>query len=250
MKVGDTLVLAVPVGPVRTAASDAAELCTQALAGESADVLERGEKDWIKVELHRDGYQGWVDAKQWHLPVASETTDFQLQSAVSAWTRSDGALLQLPAGSVLGCDVEGRWTLNGMELSPIEGVGPALAAFRDPVSAAQQFLGAPYMWGGKTVFGIDCSGLVQMAWGLMGQHVPRDASVQALEGVDVAFGDQRPGDLAFFKNAEGRVVHVGILLAPDCILHAAGEVRLDEFDASGILRDGTQTHVIHSIRRW
>ena len=84
----------------------------------------------------------------------------------------------------------------------------------------------------------------------MGKSVPRDASMQALEGLDVAYGKQQAGDLAFFQNAEGRVIHVGILLAADCILHAAGEVRMDAFDEKGIRREGDLTHAYHSIRRW
>lgn len=242
--------LIVPVGPVRSEASDTGELCTQALAGESAKVLECGPKDWIRVELQRDGYRGWVDVKQWSASAPTLGTAFQLQAAVSTWRRSDDALIQLPAGCLVHCHEGGEWTLNGLAIFPVGNVGSALAAFSDAVSAAQQFLGAPYLWGGKTAFGIDCSGLVQVSWGLMGKHVPRDASMQVLEGREVEFGEHQSGDLAFFQNAKGHVVHVGILLAEDCILHAAGEVRMDQFNGSGIYRDGKQTHVYHSIRRW
>ena len=250
VKVGDTLVLSVPVGPVRSQASDAAELCTQALGGEAATVLEFGKKDWIKLELQRDGYQGWADSKQWQAAAPSSGASLVLQSASSSWRRSDDALLQLPAGCLVHCNADGQWTLNGTEISPVGDVSAALSVFDYPVSAAQQFLGAPYLWGGKSVFGIDCSGLVQVTWALMGRSVPRDASMQVLEGQDVAYGDQKAGDLAFFQNAEGRVIHVGILLAADCILHAAGEVRMDVFDEKGIRREGNLTHAYHSIRRW
>ena len=250
VQVGDTLVLTVPVGPVRSQASDAAELCTQALGGEAATVLEFGKKDWIKLELQRDGYQGWADSKQWQAAAPSSGARLVLQSASSSWRRSDDALLQLPAGCLVHCNADGQWTLNGTKISPVGDVSSALSVFDDPVSAAQQFLGAPYLWGGKTVFGIDCSGLVQVTWALMGRSVPRDASMQALEGQDVAYGDQKAGDLAFFQNSEGRVIHVGILLAADCILHAAGEVRMDAFGEKGILREGDLTHAYHSIRRW
>jgi len=97
---------------------------------------------------------------------------------------------------------------------------------------------------------MDCSGLIQLAFGLVGINVPRDAKDQANVGEAVLWESQMPGDVAFFANAEQRVIHVGIITNAHAIVHAAGEVRTDELTREGIMRDGVLTHSIHSIRRW
>ncbi|MAI22720.1 MAG: hypothetical protein CL828_01570 [Crocinitomicaceae bacterium] len=250
MQQGNRIILVVPVGPIRVDASDRAELCTQALAGESAVIIETGEKDWIQIQLDSDGYTGWVDRKQWSLPMPVSGSAFVLQAPSSAWLRGDGALLQLPACSQLMLDGAGHWNLNGIGLEPVDALGRSLEVSEDAVEAAQQFLGAPYLWGGKTSAGVDCSGLVQVAWKLMGQDVPRDASQQLEVGDPVSWGEQKRGDVVFFQNIMHRVVHVGVLLDSTNILHAAGEVRVDALVHEGIKKGDSLTHAFHSIRRW
>ncbi|HSI91779.1 MAG TPA: C40 family peptidase, partial [Adhaeribacter sp.] len=114
------------------------------------------------------------------------------------------------------------------------------------------FLRAPYVWGGKSVFGIDCSGFVQQVMGVCGVQMPRDAWQQVAIGEEVHFATlAQPGDLAYFENAEGRIIHVGILLENQQIIHAHGEVRIDYLDHYGIYNQQRKrySHRLRLIKR-
>ena len=119
------------------------------------------------------------------------------------------------------------------------------------VEFSSTFLGAPYLWGGKTPFGVDCSGFIQIIFRLCGTKLPRDASQQAELGKDVTLNKYQPTDLAFFKNKEGKITHVGMLLDDMKIIHAHGEVRIDKIDDRGILNVDTSeySHDLAFIKR-
>jgi cell wall-associated NlpC family hydrolase len=100
---------------------------------------------------------------------------------------------------------------------------------------AQKFLNAPYIWGGKTPFGIDCSGLIQQIFKICGYKLYRDAWMQFNQGNPVdSIENSRPGDLAFFENDQGKVTHVGIIMEDNRIFHASGFVKIDYLDEKGI----------------
>lgn len=249
MELNSSLICSVSLAPLRVESRDPSEMCTQALAGEQALLLEFGSKDWIRVRLENDGYEGWTDRKQWQ-----ESKDygnvFLLQAPVSSWLKDDGSTLELIAGSQLILSESGRWALGNILLDPLDDLDLAIGAHDSIFAAAYQFMGAPYLWGGKSKFGMDCSGLIQVAFQLMGVLVPRDASEQASVGLRVVWQEHQVGDLVFFQNEEGRIVHVGMVASSNTLIHAAGEVRIDELRKDGVFRNGHKTHTMHSIKRW
>ena len=118
----------------------------------------------------------------------------------------------------------------------------------DLVKTAFLYLNAPYLWGGKTPFGIDCSGFTQMVYKLNGYKLLRDVSQQATQGEALSFIEEsQPGDLAFFDNSEGEIVHVGIIMKDNYIIHAYGKVRIDRLDQSGIYNTEARKHT-HKLR--
>ena len=120
------------------------------------------------------------------------------------------------------------------------------------ISTALLYLNTPYLWGGKTPFGIDCSGFTQMVYKLNGYALKRDASQQVDQGEALSFIEEsEPGDLAFFDNTEGEITHVGIIMKDNYIIHAHGKVRIDRLDHTGLfnMQSNTHTHDLRVIKR-
>jgi len=248
--------------PVRTAPTDKAEQTTQLLFGECYTVRQSQDK-WHQIEVAADGYVGWIDHLQhtpvtpayfaaWQaqdhprvLDVVQTVSDEAVRIPVGLGSRLpffDGMMLQLGDRSLF---------FNGTATNPGVPTDPArqVQLLR---KMGQLYLKAPYLWGGKSVFGVDCSGLMQQLYGLVGVQLQRDACQQIVHGHPVDFVAQaQPGDLAFFDNAEGRIVHVGMVLDEGLILHASGEVRLDPLDHNGIYSHTRQvySHKLRLIKR-
>ncbi|WP_240935789.1 C40 family peptidase [Hymenobacter sp. HDW8] len=250
------------VVPVRAEPNDRAEIVTQLIFGECYTiVLVQG--NWCQVRIAADQYVGWMDVKQ-HLPVTStyfaewgahahpRSLDV-VQMVSDSDTRqpiSLGARLPFFDGMTLRLG-ERQLFYNGAATNPTSNGDPGRkAALLQKMG--QAFLKAPYLWGGKTLFGVDCSGLMQQLYGLVDIQLPRDARQQIDHGRTVHFVSQtQPGDLAFFDNAEGSIVHVGMLLEEQQILHASGEVRIDPLDHNGIYNRQRQkySHKLRLIKR-
>jgi hypothetical protein len=255
-------ICALSAAPVRAEASDKAEQVTELLFGDCYTVL-LAQGNWLHIETAADKYQGWLDYKQHTLVSAAYFQAWQAQDHPRALDLvqvvSDADMRQpitigcrLPFFDGMTLKIGDKCLFyNGTATNPAQPTPPErqLALLR---KLGQLYLRAPYVWGGKSVFGLDCSGLTQQLFGLLGVQLPRDAYQQIALGEPVDFVIQaRLGDLAFFENADGRIVHVGVVLDEGQILHAHGEVRLDPLDHHGIFNRDRQkySHKLRLIKR-
>ena len=232
--------------PLRLTPDDTSELVSQVLYGEFFKVLEQRKK-WSRIRLAHDKYEGWIDNKQYLETTKEEYQSFdkapQQMNAdlVDFVTNQQGQLLSIPQGAVL----------NGLEYlsHTFDGNRIAEKAKKEKlIETALLYLNAPYLWGGRTHFGIDCSGFTQIVYKLNGHKLLRDASQQATQGEPLSFIEEsEPGDLAFFDNDEGNIIHVGIMMADHHIIHAHGQVRIDHIDHTGIYNAERRTHT-HKLR--
>ena len=250
MIMNDFAVVMLPVVPMRAEASDKAEMVNQMLFGDTCRVLTH-EAKWSYVKCTDDGYEGWIDNKQLRWvdeATYAEVNDWELVTDTPLEiVMVNRTPMRIPMGSRLPNEGEvkvGELTLNHFydELDePLEIQDIAIL-----------FHGAPYLWGGKTVFGVDCSGFVQTVLKVYGITMPRDASQQAYVGEEIKrFEDLEVDDLCFFENEAGRIVHVGIYMGNGEIIHASGCVRIDQLTESGIVNRETheQTHKLCMMRR-
>ena len=237
--------------PLRMEPSDKSEIVSQVLFGEHFQILEVS-KQWSKIKLQFDDYEGWVDSKQYQ--VISESSYNQLceevivlnSDLIEYVTGPNNFLMPIPLGSSLSflnfneINVN-NYDFEGMKISGIK-------AKANIVNTSFMYLNSPYLWGGKTPFGIDCSGFTQMVYKLNGYKLLRDASQQALQGEALSFIEEsEPGDLAFFDNEEGKIIHVGIIMKDNYIIHASGKVRIDRLDHLGIYNAEVNKHT-HKLR--
>lgn len=253
MSENDQAICPLSIVPVRREPNDRAEQVTQWLFGETADVLECDAK-WTRLKFHHDEYEGWVDNKQ--LSSAQDGVDVKPVRSIEQFmhvSTASGALV-VPFGAVLPAYSAGQFEI-GTERLAFPGRTTAQAS-GTPVmrmlNLKDQWLNTPYLWGGRSPFGVDCSGLTQMLFLVGGIKLPRDAWQQAELGKPVELIDlAASGDLAFFDNEEGRIVHVGVVLENRRILHASGRVRIDNLDQEGIFNavEKKYTHKLRMIRR-
>jgi gamma-D-glutamyl-L-lysine dipeptidyl-peptidase len=236
----------VSVSPLRAEKRDSSEQVSQILFGETIEILEFG-MPWLKVRCLSDYYEGYVDIKQF---IALTNKELIRWMDARVAVKIPFLFIETPVGKMMvsiGSYVgeEGAFNIgNHAFLNPLEGdLNLSL------LEHAKQFLNVPYLWGGKSFFGIDCSGFTQLVFRLHDFNLPRDAYQQADLGSSVEFGDHEAGDVAFFSNDSGKIIHVGILLPENQIIHASGRVKIDEFTEYGIKVGETYTHGLTSIQR-
>jgi hypothetical protein len=230
--------------PVRSEPSSKAEMTNMILFGETFQLNEiQGE--WIHITGDYDQYSGWLNEKYITPLLNKPVTSTPLrQFPVAVCVAVDQPPLLLLPGSSLPDLVTNSFYINEKKYS----IALQNNEVSDAVTFARLFINAPYLWGGRSLFGMDCSGLTQVVYKLCGTKIPRDASQQAMTGEDVSFRSAvLPGDLAFFDNEEGLITHVGIMVDTDTIIHASGRVRVDKFDDYGIWNADLQQHT-HKLR--
>ncbi|MBW4362505.1 C40 family peptidase [Flavobacterium taihuense] len=237
--------------PLRAEASDKSEIVSQVLFGEHFEVLEQ-QKQWSRIKLQYDEYEGWIDTKQFQ--VISELNFNQLSSdaiilnadLIEYVTTPSNLLIPIPLAASLSFlnNPEINTSNFDFEGTKTSGTKPK----NNLLHSSFMYLNAPYLWGGKTPFGIDCSGFTQMVYKLNGYKLLRDASQQATQGEPLSFIEEsEPGDLAFFDNDEGNIIHVGIIMENNYIIHASGKVRIDRLDHLGIYNAESNKHT-HKLR--
>jgi len=233
------------VVPCRAEAADSSEQVTQLLFGELLKVYEK-KSSWYRVKLHNDGYECWIDEKQFRFisqkqydSIAESKAPILNDLAELVSSSDKGERMSILIGSQLsGYNQEKKLLDFGVEQFHFEGEADEKLNIHQKdrlKDNALLLLNSPYQWGGRTPFGIDCSGFVQLVYKLNGIQLPRDASQQAKMGQALSFIEEaEEGDLAFFDNEEGKITHVGILLDGNRIIHASGKVRIDKLDHQGI----------------
>ena len=240
--------------PLRKEASNKSEMTNQILFGEHFQIIEHG-KEWSKIRLSHDNYEGWVSNKQW--TEISDDEFEKLNKEVSTISidifdilKNEDTYLPIVIGSVLPRFKSGHAIINEKMYS-FDGLSTQGFVKKNKlIENALIYMNAPYLWGGRSPLGIDCSGFTQIVYRLQGIDIPRDAYQQAEYGKTIeSLNSSSSGDLAFFSELKNKITHVGILINKNEIIHASGRVKVDKITKDGIInKSGKLTHNLVTIK--
>lgn len=233
--------------PVRAQPSSTSEMVTSLLFGETC--LAVGEvDDWLQVKTSHDLYPGYIPKSYVYSFKDYAHLSWKTVTEPFTYLKSQYAFIQLSPGSRIPDNHQ--IAIDGQHYEWKSALGDKKIV--NLLEHAKWFLNTPYLWGGRSIFGIDCSGLVQVLGQMNQIKMPRDAAQQALVGSKRMWQSKQPGDLCYFENASGKVTHVGIVFTPNTIIHASGKVRIDELTIEGIVHAQTKikTHKLCDIRTW
>lgn len=251
-------VCVVPVAPIRIEPDHRTEMVSQLLFGECCIITVAEKNGWVKIVGKADAYTGWCRLS--HFEEIDDATYYDEGNHLTAdWVNEidyNGHMMQIPFGSSLTAMKNGHvnWRKNTVYYKGK--VWEPTAAKRDVKTIKQlayKFLNTSYLWGGRSIFGVDCSGFSQTVYKFLNIQLLRDAAQQATQGEPVNFlQEAHCGDLAFFDDDEGRIIHVGLLLNANEIIHAAGKVRIDKIDNEGIVNadSGARKQRLRIIKRY
>lgn len=248
-------VIRLSVVPLRSTPSDAAEMISQLLFGEHYRVLEISDNHkWMKISNAFDNYQGWIDRKQHH-EISREffdqisNSDYRISTQPVSELNFEGQGHLVSFGSIL--PLLSNPLFSSEEKIKFSGKAKSIYAKLSRsaiVEFSKSLLNVPYLWGGRSSAGIDCSGFTQLLYRVGGYALPRDSSQQIFKGKDIDLDSAIAGDLAFFTNQAGKINHVGLVLSNNEIIHASGRVRIDKLDANGIFNSEQNEYTHHLFK--
>ena len=247
--------------PMRKEPGETSEMVNQVLFGETFSILEENKPlNFSYIRLEHDQYEGWINMgcvsylsdKELEI-LGSKEFSFTHELLNSLHSLNNSDTLIVGCGSIIRYVESGKTKTLFNDYSFSDTEQPHLESVRDKlIHFGLKLLTVPYLWGGRSSFGFDCSGLCQNLYRQVGIEIPRDASMQSAVGRNLNFIDEAcPGDLAFFDNEEGKIIHVGILTSKNRIIHASGQVRIDSIDHHGIFNTDLRkyTHNLRLIKR-
>jgi len=253
-------IINLPLVPLRNNDSERSEMTSQLLFGERVEILETRES-WLFIRNIADNYTGWVNRKMIQILSEKDRNKFEEieikcinHPIVECENQDFNERIYLPGGSKLNSFDSNEVIVGGKTYK----IDPVYMPISNELSGnrliylAKKYLNAPYLWGGKTLMGIDCSGFIQVIYDMCGLQLPRDASQQVECGKVIDFlSEAEAGDLAFFENMEGKIIHVGMMLNSHQIIHASGWVKIENVDSQGIISSetGEYSHKLRVVKR-